>query len=1499
MRDIQDFDSIMIQLASPDMIRAWSYGEVKKPETINYRTLRPEKDGLFCERIFGTTKEWECYCGKFKSIRYKGVICDRCGVEVTHFKVRRERMGHIELAAPVSHIWYYRSVPSRMGLLLDIPLNALRSVLYYEKYIIIEPGDTDLKKLDLLTEEEYQEYLERYGQAFIAGMGAEAVRTLLKNLNLDLMATELRQKMIEKGPRSDKRLLRRIEIVESFRNSNNKPEWMILDVVPVIPPELRPMVQLDGGRFATSDLNDLYRRVINRNNRLKRLNELHAPDIIIRNEKRMLQEAVDALFDNSKRKRVVKGASNRPLKSISDMLKGKQGRFRQNLLGKRVDYSGRSVITVGPDLKMWQCGLPTKMALELFKPFIMKKLVDKDVVYNIKKAKMLVEAETPEVYQILDEVVKEHPVLLNRAPTLHRLGIQAFEPVLVEGKAIKLNPLVCHAFNADFDGDQMAVHVPLTQAAQMECWTLMLSARNLLNPANGKTIVFPSQDMVLGINFLTRIKPNAKRPGSDKEETKGNIPLYTSLEEVLMAVEAGVLDREAVIRVKPPKTPVWEKSGKAAHIKGDAIETTPGRLIFNEELPSEIPFLNYELKDKELRTLIEIVFNKHGSWTTVRMLDAIKNTGYRYATVFGATIGIDDIVVPKEKAGMIEKANKEVEAILKQNRAGHITQEERYNRVVEVWSKTNDELANRMMKTLEEDRDGFNSIYMMANSGARGSRNQIRQLAGMRGLMSKPSGDIIELPIRSNFKEGLSVIEFFISTNGSRKGLADTALKTSEAGYLTRRLVDIAQDVVVNEDDCGTINGIAYSAIKDGEEIVEHLSERIVGRYSLEQVKHPITKELIIDVNEEITEEIAKKIEDAGVESVLIRTVLTCEARHGVCRRCYGRNLATNRSVNIGEPVGTIAAQSIGQPGTQLTLRTFHTGGTAQLSEENRIFFKYPVYIKSLEGMHVDLPEETVTDREGRQRVSRSARRLFTRKGYAVVARVVKEYKLEPGDELLVENGVRVWKNQGIIKRENKEINSPENDFAVIKETGEGRVLYLVGQDQRIEIRNGSEFLGTEGDVLKLGNMRTEETKDQAVIATFDPFSDPIIAEASGRVRYEDIIPGTTLKDEVDEGSGKIEKRITEFLMEGKQPRIIIQDEEGNERASYFLPGGAYIQVEEGEEISAGKTIAKTLKESATTMDITSGLPRVSELFEARKPKNPAVLALVSGTIRFKGTLKGKRVIFVEDAFGKEYKHLIPMTKRLLVRDGDTVEAGEALCMGVKNPHDILHILGEVRLQRYLMDEIQHVYRLQGVSINDKHIGVIIRQMMRKVEIVKVGDTGFIFGQMVDKYRFHEENEKVIKEGGQAAVAMPIFQGITKASLNIDSFLSAASFQETTRVLTNAAIKGDIDHLQGLKENIIIGHPIPAGTGMKRYRDIKLFDEDNQDLDHMVEEVLEKRRLEQAAESPADEFAEVDREVDAEDPEVDMAVLEDEPEEDDEDDEERETVTVDEGEEED
>ena len=1414
MRDIQDFNNIMIKLASPEVIRKWSYGEVKKPETINYRTLRPERDGLFCERIFGTTKEWECYCGKFKSIRYKGVICDRCGVEVTHFKVRRERMGHIELAAPVSHIWYYRSVPSRMGLLLDLPVAALRSVLYYEKYIVIEPGGTDLKKNQLLSEDEYRDAQDRYGAAFTANMGAEAIKILLQNLNLDELAAQLRTKMIEKGAKSDKRLLKRIEIVENFRSSANKPEWMILDVIPVIPPDLRPMVQLDGGRFATSDLNDLYRRVIHRNSRLTRLMSLKAPDIIIRNEKRMLQEAVDALFDNSKRKRVIKGSSNRPLKSISDMLKGKQGRFRQNLLGKRVDYSGRSVIVVGPELKLWQCGLPTKMAMELFKPFIMKKLVQKEVVSNIKKAKIMVEQEEPPVFAILDEVISEHPVMLNRAPTLHRLGIQAFEPVLVEGKAIKLHPLVCKPFNADFDGDQMAIHVPLTQAAQMECWTLMLSSRNLLDPANGKTIVYPSQDMVLGLYYLTKQRPV-------KEGQR--IRRYSSVSEVMMAAEAGSVGWQDIIKI---------------NYRGQEVETTPGRLAFNEEMPEGVPFVNTALDDKQIRKLIERVYSELGTWGAVQMLDKLKSVGYYYATFFGATLSMDDIIIPKEKSAMLEKANNEVLSIYNQYRGGHITQEERYNRVVEVWSKTNEDLTSIMMDTLEKDQDGFNTIYLMATSGARGSRNQIRQLAGMRGLMAKPSGDIIELPIRSNFKEGLNVIEFFISTNGARKGLADTALKTADAGYLTRRLVDIAQDVVVNEEDCGTINGIEYTAVKSGDDIIESLGERIVGKYTLERVEHPISHELLIDVNEYVTDEIAAKIEEAGVQSVKLRTVLTCESKHGVCIKCYGRNLARNKIVEIGEAVGIIAAQSIGQPGTQLTMRTFHVGGTASsTTEENRIVFKYPVIIKDIQGTFIPLEQEKI---------------LFTRRGTLLFEKVLGEYHFAKGDTAAVSEGARILRNDVLYTAaDGSKVKSSVNAFARFS----GETLYLTAPEQKNEIRNGSTVVVKKGDYVPA----------LSTVATFDPYNEPILAEQDGFVRFEDIIPGSTLEEDVNDETGVVERHISEMKADMTlQPRVFISDESGNALGFYYLPGGAQLMVEEDTAIKAGTVIAKMAKAAAKTHDITGGLPRVSELFEARRPKIPAVLAQVAGTVSFKGLLKGKRIVIVRDHYGKDYKHLVPMSKRLLVRDGDTVEAGERLCDGNLDPHDILAILGENALQNYLMNEIRDVYRMQGVSINDKHIGVIVRQMLRKIEVVSVGDTRFIYGQQVDKYQFHTENKRVTAEGGQPAVARPMFQGITKAALNIDSFISAASFQETTKVLTNAAIAGKTDELRGLKENVIIGHLIPAGTGMAQYRAIKLFDKNKSDLDEQVNEILERRKRE-LAEASAEEADDFGDEADFED----------------------------------
>jgi len=1481
MRDIQDFASLQIKLASPETIRAWSYGEVKKPETINYRTLRPERDGLFCERIFGTTKEWECYCGKFKSIRYKGVICDRCGVEVTHFKVRRERTGHIELAAPVSHIWYYHSVPSRMGLLLDLQVASLRSVLYYEKYIVIDPGDSDLKKNQLLTEDEFIEAQNRNGN-FTAGMGAEAIKTLLENLDLDALAEELRAKMKEKGPKVDKRTLKRIEIVESFRSSGNKASWMVLDVIPVIPPDLRPMVQLEGGRFATSDLNDLYRRVINRNNRLLRLQSLSAPDIIIRNEKRMLQESVDSLFDNSKRKqRVVKGASSRPLKSISDMLKGKQGRFRQNLLGKRVDYSGRSVIVVGPELKLWQCGLPEKMALELFKPFIMKKLVDRGIDTNIKRAKMRVESEDREVFEILDEVVREHPVMLNRAPTLHRLGIQAFEPVLVPGKALKLHPLACKAFNADFDGDQMAIHVPLTQAAQMECWNLMLSARNLLDPANGKTIVYPSQDMVLGIYYMTSIKPNAKGTGK----------FFSSADEVRMAATSGSIEWQAEIKIHK------NVIGKCVHDDKEPdskyLLTSAGRLAFNESMPDQVDYYNELLGDKGLKKMIEDVYHTDQSsdkrikellaekydferydedqalkiaanaeflkelsfiqnkseqynsssafdfikklytddrsWLTIQMLDAIKAVGYKNATFYGATLSMEDILVPDEKKEMVDEANKEVEKIVEQWSKGAITEQERYNRSTEVWGKTNDKLTDIMMDKLAKDKDGFNTIYMMAKSGARGSKKQISQLAAMRGLMQKPNGDIIELPIKANFKEGLSVIEFFISTNGARKGLSDTALKTADAGYMTRRLVDVAQNVVINEEDCGTINGIDYTAIKDGDEVKVPLATRIAGHYTIERVLDPVSGELLADVNTYIDETLAEKIDKAGVEKVKIRTVLTCESKYGICVKCYGKDLARNRIVEIGEAVGTIAAQSIGQPGTQLTLRTFHTGGAAEkTTEDNHIAMNYPVFIQSVSGTHV---------------VQENGDWLFTRKGSMVVTKLFDKFPIEKGDEIAVADNSRVRKGNVIIRRAKGDVTAKDNGRILIHDD----TVYLVSNDQKIEIANGSVIYAAYANGKCVADTNIVDRKSKEIwVGEYDQFNEPIIAEVSGYVHYEDIIPGVTLDEHTDPQTKAVERRISDLHLDVKLPRIIISDEAGNELGSYHLPAGAILsnELEENMQVNAGFTLAKLAKAAVKANDITLGLPRVSELFEARKPKNPAIIAQITGTVKFGKVLKGKRSVIVEDEYGKEYTHLVPMTKRLLVRDGDHVEAGELLSDGSVDAHDVLSVLGEDSLQNFLMDEIQSVYRAQGVDINDKHIGTIIRQMLKKVSIVSVGDTKFYYGEQVDKYRFHEENERIIAEGGQPAVACPMFQGITKAALATDSFISASSFQETTRVLTNAAIKGETDDLRGLKENVIIGHMIPAGTGMRQCHNIKLFDSSSADLDAKMEEILEQRRQE-------------------------------------------------------
>ena len=1416
MKEIQDFDSVMIKLASPEQIKAWSYGEVKKPETINYRTLRPEREGLFCEKIFGTTKEWECYCGKFKSIRYKGVVCDRCGVEVTNTKVRRERMGHITLASPVSHIWYYRSVPSRMGYLLDLNRNALQSVLYYEKYIVINPGDEnkgkqieigpgrtiELKEMQLLSEEEYVALRDKVGDTFTAAMGAEAIRTLLANLDLEALSIKLRDQMRAKGDKADKKLLKRIEVVDNFLASDNRPEWMILTVIPVIPPDLRPMVQLDGGRFATSDLNDLYRRVINRNNRLQRLISLHAPDIIVRNEKRMLQEAVDALFDNSKRKRgAVKGANSRPLKSLSDMLKGKQGRFRQNLLGKRVDYSGRSVIVVGPELRIHQCGLPSKMALELYKPFLMKKLVQSGIASNVKKAKTIVEQETNEVWSVLDEVVKEHPVMLNRAPTLHRLGIQAFEPVLVDGKAIKLHPLVCHAFNADFDGDQMAVHVPLTQAAQLECWTLMLSATNLLDPANGKPIVYPSQDMVLGINYLTREKNNAKGEGR----------YYDNIEEVILAIENNVLSYNAKIGYRLPN------GDRFLFPKDPDDYTTPGRLLFADALP-QVPGIDFRkdlnkcFGDKGLKKLITQALKTSPNSVVCQLVDAIKDVGYKYATIFGATIGLSDMIIPEAKKEIIDQANKKQSEVLDQYHHGQISQEERYNTLISTWSEANEKLADKLMEDMKKSQDGFNPLFLMADSGARGSKTQIRQLGGMRGLMAKPNGDIIEFPIKSNFKEGLSIIEFFISTNGARKGLSDTALKTAEAGYLTRRLVDISQDVVVNEEDCGTINGLERTAIKDGEDVVATLAERISGHYTLENVINPSTGEIIVPLDHEITDEEAKQIEDAGVEKVLVRTVLTCESKHGVCKKCYGRNLATNKPVSVGEAVGIIAAQSIGQPGTQLTMRTFHVGGTASTSAEgNKVSFKHPIYVEAINGNTVF--------READPAEKLGPAVLFTRKGSIVYRNVIDNFDLPADAEILVSDGDKVAGKQELFSGA---FANPHGGFVRI--TGNRKKkLYVLGPVERVNARTGAE-LKIEGP----GYVEANEA-----IITFDPFSEPIISEFDGMVHFKDLVLGTTLVKEVNEETGTIGYRVTDHVLESTEPALVIYDEFGDPYeengkvvSEYLLPGSSYILVQEGQIVKKGHTIAKLLTAGAKTKDITGGLPRVGELFEARRPRNVAVLAAVSGEVIFGKIVKGKREILVKDEYGKLHKHMILLGKHILVRDGDHVDAGERLCDGNYNPHDILSINGENALQQFLLDEVQEVYRLQGVDINDKHLGIVVRQMLRKVVIVRVGDTSFIQDQRVDKFRFHEENRKVIAGGGQPAVARPCLLGITHASLSIDSFVSAASFQETTRVLTNAAIAGSRDELRGLKENVIIGHLIPAGTGMKCYRDVKLKNED-------------------------------------------------------------------------
>ncbi|MEI0604757.1 DNA-directed RNA polymerase subunit beta' [Brachyspira alvinipulli] len=1378
-----NFDQIKISIASPQVMREWSYGEVKKPETINYRTLRPERDGLFCEKIFGTTKEYECYCGKFKSIRYKGVVCDKCGVEVTHFKVRRERMGHIELAAPVAHIWYYRNTPSRIGLLLNMNIAHLRSVLYFERYVVIDPGDSAYSKGDLLTEDEYNESLDRYGDNIRIGIGAEGIRDMLKDLDMDEEIRKLREEMIKKGEKSDRRLRKRLEIFEDFKSSGNDPTWMILDVVPVIPPDLRPMVQLDGGRFATSDLNDLYRRVINRNIRLRRLLVLRAPDIIIRNEKRMLQEAVDALFDNSRRKKVVKGPGNRPLKSLSDMLKGKQGRFRQNLLGKRVDYSGRSVIVAGPRLKMHQCGLPKKMAVELFKPFIMKKLVEINSAHNIKSAKRFVEEGREEVWGVLEDIAKEHPVLLNRAPTLHRLGIQAFEPVLVEGKAIQLHPLVCHAYNADFDGDQMAVHTPLSAESQIEAWTLMLAPHNILNPANGEPIVNPTQDIVLGISYLTKLRTGIKGEGK----------MFSSPKDALLAYDNNLVELESRIKVLMKNKDTGEES---------FVETSVGRLKFNEVIPEDFRYQNREFNSKDLAKFIHEVYLRHGTAVTVNMLDDIKELGYQSATVFASTISIADILIPPMKKQEIEEATKQVEFIENQYQNGVITTDEKKQKVIDLWTTVEGKITEAMMDNLRQDQDGFNPVYIMADSGARGSKQQIRQLASMRGLMAKPSGEIIELPIISNFKEGLTVQEYFISTHGARKGLADTALKTSNAGYLTRRLVDVAIGVVVSEHDCGTVKGISIEAIKDGDEIKKSLKERVVGFFTSEHIYNPVTKELICSANTEITEEIGTIIEKAGIEKINIRHPLTCESRMGVCQKCYGRSLSTNTLASIGEAVGVVAAQSIGQPGTQLTMRTFHIGGVAtQMVEENEVKVNYPIYIEQFSNYVVQPNGVKIT----------------ARKGDLIIRRVLEKWEKSSIKDVLAENNAKILIGDVIANtKDGSEIKATYN--GTFKVTDDDKYIMITGSKHEKSIKVGSEYKVDEHVFIEANT----------VIASFDSYNEPIISEKSGVVRYQDIELGSTMVEEIDEQTGNKTYIIREVKNENKQTKILITGE--GDPFETDIPNGAQLMVENNAKVEVGEVIAKTTRIQQKSRDITGGLPRVQELLEAQKPKDTAIIAGIDGEVEIGGSHKGKKVVKIRNEFD-ETKHLVPHGKMLLVRNGDYVKTGTQLCAGKINPHDILETQGDLALQTYLLEEIQAVYNQQGVGINDKHFALIIRQMLRRLEITDPGDTKYIVGQYVDKYEFEEENKRYEEAGGSPASGKPVLLGLTKAALNTESFISSASFQETTKVLTNAAIKGKVDKLLGLKENVIIGHLIPAGTGVKLYNKLHVYNKESGDLD--------------------------------------------------------------------
>jgi DNA-directed RNA polymerase subunit beta' len=1346
---IADFDCIRISLASPEKIRSWSHGEVTKPETINYRTFKPERDGLFCARIFGPVTDWECLCGKYKRMKHRGVICDKCGVEVTLSRVRRERLGHIELASPCSHVWFFKGLPSRIGHLLDITLRELERVLYFEAFVIVDPGEVaDLSAGDVITDEKKRQLDQEHAGKYVAMMGAEGIKELLKRLHIDELSEEMRAKMkTETSLQKKLKFAKRLKVVESFRKSGNKPEWMILDVLPVIPPELRPLVPLDGGRFATSDLNDLYRRVINRNNRLKKLMELHAPDVIVRNEKRMLQEAVDALFDNGRRGRVLRGANNRPLKSLSDTLKGKQGRFRQNLLGKRVDYSGRSVIVVGPELKLHQCGLPKKMALELFKPFIYQRLELGGHCTTIKQAKEMVEQQEPVVWDILEEVIKDHPVLLNRAPTLHRLGIQAFEPVLVEGKAIKIHPLVCTAFNADFDGDQMAVHVPLSPESQIEASVLMLASNNILSPAHGAPIAIPTQDMVLGIYYLTKAKPGAKGEGRT----------FASTEDVLIALEMGEVETLSAIKLRftgkvLDMVHAFDDQNvlhaEAIEFNKQYMDTTVGRVIFNDNLPSKMPFINGLLKKKGLAQLVQYCYLRFGRQLTVQMLDQLKTLGFHYATVAGISIGIDDMVVPRGKPELILNAQKEVMDVEQQYLDGAITHGERYNKIIEIWSKVTERVSDEMFQALEGyDKSGnINPIYIMADSGARGSKQQIRQLSGMRGLMAKPSGEIIETPITANFREGLNVLQYFISTHGARKGLADTALKTADSGYLTRRLVDVAQDVIVSERDCGTVDGIFVEPIIESGEIIEPLRDRIVGRVSLEEIRD-YEGNVIVGINHEIDEELAAAIQRAGIERVKIRSVLTCESKRGVCVMCYGRNLASGRLVERGEAVGVIAAQSIGEPGTQLTMRTFHIGGTAtRVTEQSTQDVKSNGFAKYL-GIN------TVKNRNG-----------------DIVA--------------MNRNGI----------------------LAVVDEKGRERERYPVVYGAKVRVQ--------DGDPVAMNQILLE----------WDPYTFSILTEVGGLAHFKDLQEGVTVQEQVDEVTGLSQWVVTDSPDEKRQPAIEIRDERTHRalRKPYLIPTHAHLTVRDGEEVHAGDVVAKIPRETTKTKDITGGLPRVVELFEARKPRETAIIAEIDGVVRYGELVKGQRKIDVVPDNGEPRVYTLPRGVHINVQEGELVTAGEPLMDGPRNPHDILAVLGEKELQKYLVNEIQEVYRLQGVNINDKHLEVIVRQMMRWIKVEEVGDTQFLLEEVIDKFKFRAENERTMTAGGRPSVGRPLLMGITKASLSTDSFISAASFQETTRVLTEAAISGKVDYLRGLKENVIMGRLIPAGTGMLHYRNLQV-----------------------------------------------------------------------------